>query len=133
MAEGNTDPLDLGEFAKIQGNSPMVDAESATINARLPDYWERFLEPKWHDDSGKELSVYGAMAQELAWIRRVVIHGEDARAELMRRDEENVIRHAETTTSHGAIAMKAQRYVQLRWILGIIQIAIFAAILWRVW
>jgi hypothetical protein len=56
---------------EIRGN--LTEVERAQVDAAEVYYDQRFLEPAWTQEDGKQLSVYGGMFQELAWIRRLLI------------------------------------------------------------
>lgn len=132
----NPDPLDefIATFADGNGRgAELAESLELTSNMRAPDFDEEFHMPKWKDENGQEVSVYGGMFQELAWIRRILIHGEYQRRGLIASDAEHKIRADAYSENQTRILGKIQRYTLMRFGFGVIQTAILSGILWQVW
>lgn len=137
MAEDNGksqpdwDPLDLGEFA---GQTLPTGPEAPpTVGYYNPQYWERVQQPRWTDENGNDVSVYAANHQELAWIRRILLHGEEARSQLIRADVEFKETQNAYSANQAKLIRSVGKYTLTRIGFGVVQTAILGGILWQLW
>lgn len=103
-----------------------------TLNLRAPEYWERNLEPKWHDPNrspASVLSVHGAMFQELAWIRRILIHGENLRSQIICNEMEHKEAQDLYAQNQAKLIKNVGTYSMMRLGFGVVQTAILGGIL----